>query len=192
MFTNEMTSWLPETPAWVPAECPVPIRGNHWFWHPDDRTPLRSLEELISLYERSVGHGATLLLNLAPDRRGLLPDEEVQRVIEFGEEIRRRYGSPVAETRGVCPVLTLSLPEGAGEVSSVILMENIREGERVRSYVLEAERDGSWIPVVSGSAIGHKKIDRFPPVRTSRFRLRVTQSEGGEALIRSFAAFANG
>lgn len=192
MFTNEMTSWLPETPAWVPAECPVPIRGNHWFWHPDDRTPLRSLEELISLYERSVGHGATLLLNLAPDRRGLLSDEEVQRVIEFGEEIRRRYGSPVAETRGVGPVLTLSLPEGAGEVSSVILMENIREGERVRSYVLEAERDGSWIPVVSGSAIGHKKIDRFPPVRTSRFRLRVTQSEGGEALIRSFAAFANG
>ncbi|MBW5448517.1 alpha-L-fucosidase [Cohnella sp. CFH 77786] len=187
MFTNEMTSWLPETPAWVPAECPVPIRGNHWFWHPNDETPLRSLDELMDLYCRSVGHGATLLLNLAPDHRGLLPDEEVRRVLEFGEEIRRRFAKPLAETAGQGDILTLELPE-EGEIGHVILMEQIEHGERVREYALEAMTVEGWTEIKSGSAIGHKKIDVFPPVRTRQIRLRIKRS-ADVPHIRSFSVY---
>ncbi|MFC5467386.1 alpha-L-fucosidase [Cohnella suwonensis] len=187
MFTNEMTSWLPETPAWVPAECPVPIRGNHWFWHPNDATPLRSLEELTDMYDRSVGHGATLLLNLAPDVRGLLPNEEVRRVVEFGDEIKRRFSNPLAETSGKGDMLTIRLPDDA-EVDHVILMEQIEHGERVREYVLEAERDGLWTEIAAGSAIGRKKIDSFPAVRARQLRLRVIRS-AEEPNIRAFAAY---
>lgn len=188
MYTNEMTSWLSETPDWVPAECPVPIRGNHWFWHPNDPTPLRSLKELTDMYERSVGHGATLLLNLAPDHRGLLPDEEVERAIELGNEIRRKYSYPIAEMAGEGNLLTLRLPGNPNKIDRVVLMEHIRNGERIREYVLETEYEGEWTVIAVGSAVGHMKIDLFTPIRTSQIRLRVLQS-AGLPLIRAFKAY---
>ncbi|MBB3109672.1 alpha-L-fucosidase [Paenibacillus phyllosphaerae] len=186
MFTNEMTAWLPETPAWVPAECPVPIRGNHWFWHPNDQVPLRTVEELTDMYRRSVGHGATLLLNLAPDDRGLLPDEEIARAIEFGDEVRRRFtGPPIAETKGTGHQLIIQLAEET-LIDQIILMEQLEHGERVHEYVLEAEIDGQWATIAAGSAIGHKKIDTFDPIGARQIRLRITKS-ADVPQIRSFA-----
>ena len=66
--------------------------------------------------------------------------------------------------------------------------EDIAHGERIHSYVLEAELNGQWMELVKGSAIGHKKIDRFEGIRTKQLRLRVTASTD-KALIRSFAAY---
>ncbi|WP_090670559.1 alpha-L-fucosidase [Paenibacillus tianmuensis] len=175
MFTEASVNWLPETPAWLPAECDVPIRRNHWFWHPDDEASLLSLEELMDVYYRSVGHGATLLLNVAPDRRGLLPEADVKRVLAFGEEIRRRFGSSLAEVKGAEGTAELVLEETV-ELDHTILIEDIRYGERIREYSLEAMLDGQWVELVRGSAVGHKKIDRFAPVRTDRIRLNVLDS----------------
>lgn len=188
MFTNDMTAWLPETPEWVPAECPVPIRGNHWFWHPNDTTPLRSLEELIGIYERSVGHGATLLLNVAPDNRGLFLEEEVQRVIELGDEIKRRYAAALAESSVGGRSITIQLNREE-DIHRMVIMEQIEHGERVRSYIVEAESGGEWIEIARGSAIGHKKIDSLAvPIRTSHIRLTVLESVG-EPYIRSFSIY---
>lgn len=175
MFTETAVNWLPETPAWLPAECDVPIRKNHWFWHPDDEARLLSLEELMDVYYRSVGHGATLLLNVAPDRRGLLPEADVERVLAFGEEICRRFGRPLAEVKDAEGTAELVLDEPM-ELDHAVLMEDIRYGERIREYSLEAMLDGRWIELVRGSAVGHKKIDRFAPVRTDRIRLNVLDS----------------
>lgn len=187
MFTDEMTAWLPETPAWVPAECDVPIRKDRWFWHPYDEHMLRSLDNLLDIYYRSVGYGCTLLLNVAPDNRGLLPEADVNRLMEFTDEIKRRFSNPIAQTEGEGDTITLSF-EGETEVNHVIVMEAIAEGERVRAYVLEAEQQGQWVELVKGSAIGHKKIDRFATVRTKQLRLRVTASVE-TPLIRGFAGY---
>lgn len=187
MFTQDMAKWLPETPLWVPAECDVPIRKGSWFWHPNDEGSVRSLEELMDIYYRSVGHGAVLLLNVAPDDRGLLPDADKQRVLEFGAEIRRRFSHPVAETEGEGHELVLLLPERT-RVDHVILMEQIAHGERIREYELLAGAGDGWRLLVKGSAIGHKKIDRFAPVETDRLKLRVTRADD-VPLIRKFHAF---
>ncbi|WP_339324869.1 alpha-L-fucosidase [Paenibacillus sp. FSL W8-0194] len=187
MFTSDMLTWMEGTPSWVPAECDVPIRKRHWFWHPDDEASLRSLEDVLDIYYRSVGHGATLLLNVSPDNRGLLPDADAARVIEFGDEIRRRFGQSIGQTHGEGTELLLHL-DSAGSVNHVILMEDISQGERVREYVLEADIQGHWKELVRGSAIGHKKIDRFATVETGALRIRVLASVE-KPVIRSFAAY---
>lgn len=187
MFTSDMLTWMEGTPSWVPAECDVPIRKRHWFWHPDDEASLRSLEDVLDIYYRSVGHGATLLLNVSPDNRGLLPDADAARVIEFGDEIRRRFGQSIGRTHGEGTELLLHL-DSARSVNHVILMEDIAQGERVREYVLEAYIQGQWEELVRGSAIGHKKIDRFATVETDALRLRVLSSVE-KPVIRSFAAY---
>lgn len=187
MFTSDMMTWMEGTPSWVPAECDVPIRKRHWFWHPDDEASLRSLEEVLDIYYRSVGHGATLLLNISPDNRGLLPEVDVERVIEFGDEIRRRFGQPVGQTSGEGTELLLKL-EYIQPVNHVIIMEDIAHGERVREYVLEAFSHGEWKELVRGSAIGHKKIDRFDSVETDQLRVRILSSVE-QPLIRNLAAY---
>ncbi|MGM7719380.1 alpha-L-fucosidase [Metabacillus sp. Hm71] len=187
MYTSDMLTWMPETPAWVPAECDVPIRKRHWFWHPNDEQSLLSLDELMDIYYRSVGHGTNLLLNVAPDNRGLIPDVDVQRVQEFGKEIKKRFANSIAATSGEGNEIVLSLPVES-VIDHVILMEEIAYGERVRKYVLEAKQGDDWVTLVKGSAIGHKKIDQFEPVATDQLRLKV-QEAAATPLIRSFACF---
>jgi alpha-L-fucosidase len=204
MFTHSTSHWLPETPRWVPAECDVPIRKDRWFWHPGEEHLLLSLDDLMDIYYRSVGHGATLLLNAAPDDRGLLPEVDAARLIEFGNEIRRRFGSSVAETAGAeeaaaeaaesagfaddaAYTTVLPLPMGA-VIDHAVLMEDIAYGERVRKYALEAFADGAWKVLHEGSAIGHKKIEAFPPVVAEKLRLRITEA-AAEPVIRRMAAY---
>ena len=62
---------------WLPAEACVSIRPG-WFWHEDQDDRVRSPENIIDLYYSSIGRGATLLLNLPPDRRGLIHENDVR------------------------------------------------------------------------------------------------------------------
>jgi alpha-L-fucosidase len=187
MFTKDMAAWLPETPKWVPAECDVPIRGSHWFWHPNDEGSLRSVEDLLHIYYNSVGHGANLLLNLAPDNRGLIPEADIDRVLEFSSEIKKRFSAPISKISGQGYLLKLDLPEYT-KINHVILMEDIAFGERVRDYKLEAKIDGIWIELLHGSAIGHKKIDRFNEISVREIRLKVISAED-MPVIRNFSVY---
>ncbi|MFT3829920.1 MAG: alpha-L-fucosidase [Opitutaceae bacterium] len=59
---------------WIPAEVDVSIRPG-WFFHPHEQP--KTPAELFSIYLTSVGRGANLILNLAPDRRGRVPEADV-------------------------------------------------------------------------------------------------------------------
>ena len=67
---------------WVPAECDVSIRPG-WFYHPGEDHQVKSGARLVDLYYASVGRGSSLLLNLAPDRRGQIPEPDVISLREF-------------------------------------------------------------------------------------------------------------
>jgi len=81
---------------WRPVEADTPLRNEHWFWHPNDEKSLKSLDELLLTYEQTVGHGAQLMLGVAPDNRGLLPDSDAARLKEFGEAVKARYSHNLA------------------------------------------------------------------------------------------------
>ncbi|OMD82265.1 alpha-L-fucosidase [Paenibacillus odorifer] len=183
MFSEASLNWLPGTPSWVPAECDVPIRKVRWFWHPEEEHLLLSLEQLMDIYYRSVGHGATLLLNVAPDKRGLFPEADVQRLLEFGKEIRRRFDKALAVTAGTGDIVELELP-AATVIDHVEIMEDIAYGERVEGYMLEAYSNGAWLELKRGSSIGHKKIDAFPPVVAEKIRLRVSEAAASPKIRR--------
>jgi alpha-L-fucosidase len=78
---------------WYPAEANVSILPG-WFYH-NDRN-LKSAERLMDLYERSVGHNASFLINIPPDKRGLFSDAEVAALKAFGELRQNRYGINLA------------------------------------------------------------------------------------------------
>lgn len=164
----------PDGDRWLPNECDARMR-NTWFWNTRNAPTLKSVEQLMDMYERSVGHGAVLLLNHTPDPTGAIPEADAQRAAEFGAEVRRRYGTSIADIAGSGRKLQLG-PSAPREIDCVITMEDIAQGERVRAYVVEGLTDAGWKELARGTAIGHKKIDRFAPVEVAQVRVHVTEA----------------
>ncbi len=163
----------PDGGAWLPMECDARIRSD-WFWTNTNAHTLKSVEQLMDMYYRSVGHGAVLLLNHTPDTSGLIPEADVKRGAEFGAEIRRCFAKSLAETKGKGDIIQLDLYKPTN-INHVITMEDITQGERVHQYVIEGLIDGQWKELCNGTAIGHKKIDRLKLVKVAKVRLRCTK-----------------
>ncbi|MDR2120968.1 MAG: alpha-L-fucosidase [Tannerella sp.] len=68
--------------VWLPAEVDVSIRPG-WFYHATEDDRVRTPENLMKLYLESVGRGANLLLNLPPDRRGLIHENDAKALLEW-------------------------------------------------------------------------------------------------------------
>jgi alpha-L-fucosidase len=196
---------------WRPVEADTPLRAYHWFWHPNDEASLKSLSELLATYDETVGHGAQLMLGLAPDRRGLLPDSDVARLEKFGKTIRARYANNLALAHSPTsaevsaaldgnPDTFWSAPAGSHhsslEVSftkpvtfnRTLTMEWLNAGQRIQKYSIEVWTGNGWKTVAAAEAIGHKKIDIFPAVTASRVRLNILSSTDAAA-IREFQLY---
>ena len=85
---------------WCPAECDVSILRPNWFWSAGSERRILSLDDLVEIYYMSVGRGVNLLLNITPDDHGQVPEAQVRRLKEFGDEITTRFGKPLAATKG--------------------------------------------------------------------------------------------
>lgn len=183
----------PEGKFWVPAMADTPLRGyngrHEWFWEPgDDDKAVYPLENLMEMYEKSVGRNATLMVGLTPNPEGLIPDGDVHRLQEWGNEIQRRFGTPLAQTSGKNKKklsITFDKPQ---RVNYYQIQEDITEGEHIRAYRIEALINGKWATVAKGSSVGHKRIEAFSEVEAQAFRLIVEQCVS-TPLIRNFSIY---
>lgn len=200
---------------WRPVEADTPLHKKHWFWHPNDEATLKSVTELVRTYEETIGRGGQLMLGLAPDRSGLLPEADVKRLEDFGATIQKRYGENVlakelTKNRQANdaafdgdPDTFWSAPAGSRHAvleanfakpvtfDHTLIMEWLNDGQHVEHFRIEAWNGTSWKSFVEGSAIGHKRIDHFAPVTASRIRLNILSSSA-EAHIREFQVFNTG
>lgn len=206
--------------VWHPAECDVPIRKGQWFFHTDGEPKLRSVEEVLDIYYKSVGRGAVLLLNVSPDRRGLLPEPDVKVLRDVWAIVTETFKTNLAQgkpatasnMRGddaafgpACAVdgdpgtywatnddvreatLTVDLG-GPVTFDRTMIQEHIALGQRVEAYKVEAEVDGAWKAIAEGTAIGHKRMDRFDAVTATQVRLTIAKSKACP-LIRAFGVY---
>jgi alpha-L-fucosidase len=178
----------PDGDVWAPLEADTTLYNHNWFWSVENEKKRKNLDELMDIYYQSVGRGGVLLLNSTPNTNGLIPEDDLKLYTAFGKEIERRFSQPIAEVTnrtGTNVEITLSPPR---ILNHAVLMEDYREGERIRAYVLEGLIDGQWKELSRGISVGRKKIDSFRSVLVSRVRLRVTESVG-ESIIRRFSVF---
>lgn len=94
----------------------------------------------------------------------------MKRLKEFGDEVQRRFGTPIALTKGEGKRLQLKLPVPT-KINAIVMAEDIRQGERVRSYKVEGKVNGKWMALAIGSCIGHKHIEEIAPVEVKELRL---------------------
>ncbi len=196
---------------WVSFEGDTPINKRGWFWHPGQQDAVKTPEHLMQVYLDSVGRGANLILNVAPNREGRLDEADVVSLQEFGRMRRQLLAKDYAlgakavasEVRGAdkrfsaakltdgdiesywCPndgtttaTLQITLPE-ATTFDIIRLREQIRLGQRVESFEIDALIEGAWKTVdAGGKSIGHQVMRKLDaPITTDRLRVRITASQ---------------
>ncbi|MFA6241199.1 MAG: alpha-L-fucosidase [Candidatus Hydrogenedentales bacterium] len=178
----------PDGDAWAPLEADTPLYDHNWFWSQANESKRKSLAELMDIYCKSAGRGGVLLLNSTPNTDGLIPDADMNLYEAFGKEIEKRFGQPLAEVRDrTGTVVDLDLPR-ASLINYAVVMEDYREGERIREYAIEGFSGGEWKPLSAGTSVGRKKIDLFRPAHVEKVRLSIVKA-AAEPIIRSLAVF---
>ena len=196
---------------WIPAEVDVSIRKG-WFYHQSEDALVKTPEQLFGIYLTSVGRGSTLLLNIPPDQRGLIHENDVAALAGFRKLLDERFRNNLAATatadkqRGSDPAYAASkLVDGNkdsywttddGDLSAsitinlesmqpvryIVLQEYIRLGQRVRSFAVDVWKENRWEEISSATTIGYKRILAITPVATNRIRVRILSSKAAPVL----------
>ncbi len=85
---------------WIPGEVDVSIRPG-WYWTPESDDQVKSLEKLLDIYYRSIGHGANLLLNFPVDARGLVHENDAAALRELAAVVRATFADDLLLGRKV-------------------------------------------------------------------------------------------
>jgi alpha-L-fucosidase len=161
----------------------------------------------MELYYSSVGRNSSLLLNVPPDRRGLLHENDIKSLLAFRELREKEFSTELAkgkkavstqergkgfkamnvndgnpETYWSTPdeIKSASLTIDLGtetDVNRILLQEYIRLGQRVQEFKVEALIDGGWKHLIGGTTIGYKVIRKFPVVKTSQIKVTISKSK---------------
>lgn len=91
-----LNSGDPNGDKYSPGECDVSIRPG-WFWRESENDKVKSLEQLQEIWYRSVGHGGNLLLNVPPDTRGLIHENDARALMEFRRWREAAFGADLAK-----------------------------------------------------------------------------------------------
>lgn len=181
--TKELQHGDPHGTAWRPGEADVSIRPG-WFWHPAEDGKVKSPDQLLDLYVSSVGRNAGLLLNVPPNRSGLLSDADVATLKAFGDARSAWFSANLAGSAFVRhePSAVIVTLAKASEVDTVVLREEIEGGQTVEAFTVEQDGGSGWQRIASGTTIGAKRILRVNPVTAARVRVSMQSSLGRPAL----------
>ena len=225
-FARHYPLWNVRNNKWICLEADTPINHRGWFWHPGQGGHVKTPEHLMQIYLSSVGRGANLILNLAPNRDGRLDPADVASLQAFGkmrrellaQDYARGAKARASSTRGRkfgasrltdgkiesywCPKDSDDTPTVELELENpttfdvVRLREQIRLGQRVEAFQVEALVNGEWKTIIHPGQPGEKE-DQFDgvrggkghtignqvlrwlaePVTTDRVRLTITRSK---------------
>ncbi|MDZ4708478.1 MAG: alpha-L-fucosidase [Saprospiraceae bacterium] len=184
---------------WYPSEVDVSIRPG-WFYHPEEDRNVKSPEKLLDIYFNSVGKNSVLLMNVPPDREGLINEKDATILKVFGNSLRQIFSNNLARAAKASdndftlshspktvndgnlktywsPDQNNAVPSLHFEWSKPVwfnilkINEKIEFGQRVAQFQLEIFEHGNWVKKASGTTIGYCRILKFPWIRCQKARI---------------------
>jgi alpha-L-fucosidase len=192
---------------WVPAESDVSIRPG-WYYHAYEDHKVKSLSQLVDIYYKSIGQNSSLLINIPVDKRGLVHEKDEEQLLKLAQKIKDDFADNLAITANVTATnfrgkgfeprqvlndepdrywatadgvisgsIILELPKEQ-TVNRFLVREYIPLGQRIKSFILEAETPTGWKTIYNGTTVGAKRIIRFDSVSTRKIRFNVIDAKG--------------
>ena len=190
---------------WIPAECDVSIRPG-WFYHQQEDAKVKTPQQLFQLYLKSVGRGATLLLNVPPDRRGLihgndsaalvgfkkLRDESFRNNFSFSARGELHYKGIVYKNNKLIDgtITTVeSFPDYQQgvfwikfkqevKVNCIVLKEPLVKGQQIKKIKISLINGSEQVAEFQLTTVGRKRILSFPVQYISGIRIEFEDAKG--------------
>ncbi|RKR12056.1 alpha-L-fucosidase [Flavobacterium sp. 90] len=123
---------------WKPAECDVPLR-NGWFYHANEDNSVKSVSELFEIYCKSVGRGAAMDIGISPNTDGLLHQNDVKALKDFGDFLKNLFADNLAQSA----VITAS--EIRGENQIFFGTKNLTDNDRYSYWATNDDVKKAWL-----------------------------------------------
>ena len=197
--------------AWIPAECDVSIRPG-WFWHANEDGKVKSGEQLFDLYLKSVGRGSNLLLNVPPDRRGLINENDSVALMAFKKLRDENFNNNLLQDakayweinqdaflkdsisyhafdkKGYVyginrQSFTVQLAK-ATAINCIVLREAIHLGQSIERFKVALFNNDQKVGEINGTTIGRRRILTFPVKTITSFKVSLIDRNGNDNVSR--------
>ncbi|MEP6700945.1 MAG: alpha-L-fucosidase [Bacteroidota bacterium] len=192
---------------WIPAECDVSIRPG-WFYHSKEDGDIKKPNQLFELYLKSVGRGANLLLNVPPDKRGLIyesdsvalagfkklrdesfADNLLKQADTYYEFSQKDYTQKPFLIRAIDSTSTvyginqqnfIVQFQQPAKINCIVLREAIHLGQSIRRFSVVLYVKDKAITEIQGTSVGHKRILTFPATTFTSFKVYLEDAQGND------------
>ncbi|RZK79766.1 MAG: hypothetical protein EOO85_02775, partial [Pedobacter sp.] len=191
---------------WIPAEVDVSIRPG-WFYSAATDDKVKTLKELESIYNTSVGRNSNLLLNVPVNRDGLIHPADSTRLMELRRFLDAAYKTNLAKGKKITtfPATPLNVRSNLSDGNTntfwtidsnvkgvdliidlgkptsfnrIVLQEYIKIGQRVKNFSLQYWDGKAYKSLGAYTTIGHKRILSFPTVQSSKIKINFADLAG--------------
>ncbi len=188
--------------VWYPAETDVSIRPG-WFFHDKENNKVKTAQQLYDIYFSSVGRNGVLLLNIPPNKKGLIQQEDSLHLMQWAALRRQTFKTNLANATTIklsagkkakalidgkyktywttisakdttaSLIFSFKKPQTFNVLS---LQENISIGQRIENFEAEYWDGSQWLLFTKGTTVGYKRLLQFDAVKTSQVRLKILSS----------------
>ncbi len=186
----------------IPTETDVSIRPG-WYYHPEENDKVKTLDKLIDIYFNSIGLNSSLLLNIPVDKRGLIHENDTQRMLELGDFIKNTFNKNLMEgsiiefnnrshpinkiidknintfypfESNYTNIINIAI-EKEKLVDVFEISENINLGQRIKEFRFEIKVNDKWVTIEKGTTIGKKRLIKFKPLIVKDLRFTIVDSK---------------
>jgi len=190
---------------WYPTEVNTSIRPG-WFYHSSEDNDVKSVDKLLEIYYGSVGGNANFLLNIPPDKRGLIHENDVEVLKKFGKTIELMFkknlcigsmlhaSDTIDDNHNIYNILKENKnlfwapKDGTEKViinidlkqskyfDRIVLMEHIKSGQRIEKFTIDYKKGDTWETLYSGTTIGYKRICCFEKTEARNIKITIMNS----------------
>lgn len=174
---------------WIPAECDVSIRPG-WFYHNNEDSKVKTGSQLFDLYLKSVGRGANLLLNVPPDRSGLISAPDSAALVNFRlyreDSFKKdllKHASVIHKSREYTSgnkkteLLTFMVLKEPVQLNCLVLKEAVQFGQAIENMDIVLSDHGTEVRKIKITTVGHKRILTFPATQVSELSFIITSAK---------------
>jgi alpha-L-fucosidase len=187
--------------VWYPAETDVSIRDG-WFYHPEQDNKVKTPEKLMDIYFAAVGRNSVLLLNVPPDKKGLISESDSKVLKEWAFLRNELFAVNLAKEATLKTTSGYNVKQiidgntetffiaGRKDTTAIInltfakpttfnvlsLQEHIETGQRVEKFTLSYKEGGEWKIATVGTTIGYKRLLKFKSITATEIRLDILSS----------------
>ena len=130
------------------------------------------------MYLKSVGRGANLLLNVPPDREGLIDTHDSAALVGFKQLRDESFDRPITDKKFTTASSTYKIDlHQSQKINCIVLKEDIATGQKVKSFTIQLQQKNNTVKELHANTVGKKRILTFSSTEVDSIIIKVDEAK---------------